>query len=325
MSDRSKASGPGPIAREGRVRLQLDPTASLQRLAFFGLDTDIQVTVRTRPAVARLAAAELIEQTCRYERLFSRFLPHSDISRLNGAQGKPVEVALETYELIGQALAYCAASEGTFDITVGPAARLWDFKAGRIPKVAALAEACRHVDWRAVEPVGRSGETGQVRLADPQALLDLGGIAKGYIANRLSETLAELGVASHLINLGGNTLAAGTRDGGRPWRVEAPSPNDPSGGIVIDARDCSVVTSGTYERSFMRDGILYHHVLDPRTGMPVATDLIGATVVARRSIDAEGFSTTLLALGSERAARFARERSEVLHALLLTADGWMRV
>lgn len=329
-----------PIRREDEITLRLDPHGETQELRFFGLDTDIEVTMHARSATARVASARVIAEARRYERMLSRFLPHSDISRVNTAAGEPVSVSRETYELLEAALRYCEASEGRFDITIGPATRLWDFKAGLAPTPGELHAACSHVDWRRVELLGAdgaadeavvagisatAGKKGIVRLTDPDASLDPGGIAKGYIADRLSDALREFGIENHLICLGGNTVAAGARDaGGHPWRVTVPNPTRPDAPISLEVIDASVVTSGTYERAFEQDGRLYHHILDPRTGMPADTDLASATVVARRSIDAEGFSTTLLALGSKRAAAYAKERPEILEAFLVTRDGAYR-
>ena len=150
----------------------------------------------------------------------------------------------------------------------------------------------------------------------------LGAVAKGWIADRLSAVLAEHGLDSFVVNLGGNVMAHGQKPDGSPWRVGLQDPRD-KGSIVgaVTVRDASAVTSGVYERCFERDGVFYHHILDPMTGFPVETDAAGATVVARRSIDAEGYSTTLLALGIERGLAFARERDAILGAYFVDRDG----
>ncbi len=350
------------------------------------------------------AALDEAVALCRvYERLLSRTLPHSDVARLNDAGGVAVEVDARTFALMEAALGYCAASEDAFDVTVGPAVRLWDFHAGVEPEPAALAEAVRHVDWRALElwhaeaaetrrASGRgrgaaeadaTGETGArargagagatptrdadagaqasdaganaprahdaagagggaarpespgsqpgagrffARLADPRAAVDVGGIAKGWIADELSALLATRGLGGFIVNLGGNVAVGGAKPDGAPWRVgirDPRAPHDPDallGAVPLAAG--SAVTSGVYERSFTgTDGRLRHHVLDPRTGWPVATDVAGVTVVADRSLDAEGFSTTLLALGLERGLALARRHAEIRQAFFVGFDG----
>lgn len=322
------------------------------------------------PGDAVAAALDEAVALCRvYERLLSRTLPHSDVARLNDAGGVAVEVDARTFALMEAALGYCAASEGAFDVTVGPAVRLWDFHAGVEPEPAALAEAVRHVDWRQIElwredagdvsdapaqadggqaafaPAADPAPTTSVgapvpaappataararffaRLADPRAAVDVGGIAKGWIADELSALLAARGLGGFIVNLGGNVAVGGAKPDGVPWRVgirDPRAPHDPDallGAVPLAAG--SAVTSGVYERSFTgADGRLRHHVLDPRTGWPVATDVAGVTVVADRSLDAEGFSTTLLALGLERGLAFARRRPEIRQAFFVDFDG----
>ncbi|NBI32975.1 FAD:protein FMN transferase, partial [Enterorhabdus sp. P55] len=164
------------------------------------------------------------------------------------------------------------------------------------------------------------------RLADPRAAVDVGGIAKGWIADELSALLATRGLGGFIVNLGGNVAVGGAKPDGAPWRVgirDPRAPHDPDallGAVPLAAG--SAVTSGVYERSFTgTDGRLRHHVLDPRTGWPVATDVAGVTVVADRSLDAEGFSTTLLALGLERGLALARRHAEIRQAFFVGFDG----
>ena len=265
-------------------------------------------------------------------------LPHSDVSRLNRAGGRDVSIAPETAELIKVAQSYCASSEGAFDITIGAVSALWDFHRGIVPDRGRLAEAAQHVDWRIVK-VTENGKTRQAQLLDTRAMLDLGGIAKGWMADRACELLQEQGLENVAISLGGNVAARGRGLDGRGWHVAirdpAPGPESEfapagrkggdspvsAGSMGIWLRDASAVTSGTYERAFLREGVLYHHILDPRTGMPAATDAVSATLVCRRSLDAEGFSTAVLALGMQKGAALARARPEIERAFLIGRDG----
>ena len=125
------------------------------------------------------------------------------------------------------------------------------------------------------------------------------------------------------MNLGGNVAVSGTKPTGDPWRVGIRDPRDPSqliGAVPLVAG--SAVTSGVYERCFTApDGTFYHHILDPRTGRPVETDVAGVTVICEASTDAEGFSTTLLALGLERGLALARRHPEILQAFFIAPDG----
>ncbi|MCL2151156.1 MAG: FAD:protein FMN transferase, partial [Coriobacteriia bacterium] len=160
------------------------------------------------------------------------------------------------------------------------------------------------------------------RLADPLAALDVGGIAKGYIADSLTDSMLANETQSFCISLGGNTVARGRKPNGSPWQVGIQDPADQTAIIgALELIDASLVTSGIYERSFTLDGRLYHHILDPQTGYPVDTDVAGVSVLAKRSIDAEGFSTTLLALGISEGLAYARRRPEIENAIFVDRQG----
>jgi thiamine biosynthesis lipoprotein len=122
------------------------------------------------------------------------------------------------------------------------------------------------------------------------------------------------------VNLGGNVLTVGARPDGNPWRIGVRDPKAPETmRAVVTVVGKSVVTSGLYERNFTKDGVFYHHILDPKNGMPVATDVAGATIVSEKSLDGDGFSTTLFALGVEGALEFVN-RHEGLEAIVIDTD-----
>jgi len=291
------------------------PAARTQELATTLFCFDTVCTLRgTMPQHVLDAASELCE---RYEQLFSRTIGTSDISRINAAGGAPVEVAPETADLIGRALAYCAASDGRFDITIGAVSQLWDFSAGVRPDHADIAAALPHVDWRTVSLSGTS-----VTLADPDSSLDLGGIAKGWIADALIGFLADAGVESACVNLGGNVAVLGAKPDGAPWRVGVQDPAAASGeGIIarIDITSGSVVTSGLYERSFEQDGRRWWHILDPATGYPVETDVMSATIYAPASIDADANTKALFFVEPEEG--IAHLEGLGLQGLIQRTDG----
>ncbi|MDR1728301.1 MAG: FAD:protein FMN transferase [Acidobacteriota bacterium] len=285
---------------------------------FFAFNTFNRVTAYTDDP----AALESVVGTCeRFERLFSRTLPGSQIHRINAAGGARVDVAPEVAAFVASALAYCERSGGLFDITMGGVVELWDFYAQTIPERSAVAEALRHVDYRGVHVEG----TG-VWLDDPRARIDLGGIAKGYIADELVRQLKESGVASGIVNLGGNVAVLGEKPDGSAWRVGLRTPvplsaQDGEGHFAsLLLRDCSVVTSGIYERAFTRGGVLFHHILDPKTGFPAVSDLLGASIVSKRSLDADGYSTALVIMGLDKALDFVEGDADI-EAVLVTKAG----
>mgnify|MGYP002544704451 CR=1 FL=1 len=301
---------------------ELDAEDGRTRITFDAFDTRVGICAYG-DAKACASALERVFSDCRcYERLFSRTIAGSDISRVNAAKGAWVEVDERTVELVEAALAYCAASHGVFDITIGTASRLWDLKRGVIPDKHALDEAMQHVDWHGVH-VERGDDMAHVRLDDPAAMIDLGGIAKGWIADALDAMLTRNGIPGYVIDLGGNILVRGDKPDGSLWTVGLPDPahgrEKPSATIKLAGG--SVVTSGIYERACMRDGVMYHHVLDPKTGMPIEVEYPAVSVVCERSIDAEGFSTTLLALGLDKGRGLTAEHPEILQAYFITWDG----
>ena len=264
------------------------------------------------------AALEDAAARCWYfERTLSRTRPDSDIARAHAAAPQPVPVTPETAELVRCALAYGAASEGHFDITMGTVTSLWDFHTGTVPARVALARALEHVGARARVQLGERRLADGVlvptlALTDPETILDLGGIAKGYIADDLARLLRARGVARFVLNLGGNVLVGGGRPAapearpphraGDPWRIGIVNPFDPAHHrALIEVADGSVVTSGLFERSFTRGGVTYHHILDPQTGMPAQSDVASATIVSERSLDGDGWSTTALMMGAAHA------------------------
>lgn len=288
---------------------------------FLAFNTAITLQAFAPKQACLSAFGRVREEARRFERLFSRTLPHSDISRLNRAKGAPVEISRDTADLLGCALSYCADSDGRFDITMGTAVQLWDLRRAIIPSQDELREAVTHVDWRGVR-VWEKGGRHFAQLTDPQAAVDVGGIAKGWIADRFMNALVETGLENFLINLGGNVVAHGEKPGGTAWNIGIRDPIN-EGAIVgaVPLRDASAVTSGIYERCCEVNGKFYHHILSPETGMPVETDAAGATVIADRSVDAEGYSTTLLALGTVRGLAFAREHPAIRKAIFVTRNG----
>lgn len=254
----------------------------------------------------------------RFEQLFSRTRATSDVGRINAAAGEPVTVDPHTADLLQKSLSYCEASDGLFDITIGAVSELWDFTEGVVASERAIAEALPHVGWRNVQVEGTD-----VRLKDPAARIDLGGIAKGYIADAIVDLLRERGVTSASVNLGGNVAVLGAKANGEPWNVGVRDPaSEVESACVAKVRATggSVVTSGLYERSFQKDGKRYWHILDPRTGYPVQTDLASASIFCERSIDGDGNTKPLFMWGAHEAIH-RLERMPDLQALLITDGG----
>lgn len=253
-----------------------------------------------------------------YEQLFSSTISTSDISRINSAQGAPVEVNPETAKLVQKGLDYGRLSDGTFDITIAPLSTLWDVKQnpGNIPAQKAIDEAKSHVNYKNVIVKDNT-----VTLTDPKAAIDLGGIAKGYIADKLKEYLLSKETKYGLINLGGNIVALGEKPEGGAFRIGIQKPFDEKNQSItsVNIRNESVVSSGIYERYFKKDGKIYHHLLEPVTGYPYDNNLLQVTIISDNSVDADALSTATFGLGLEKGTALIKELKNV-KAIFVTDD-----
>ena len=269
-------------------------------------DTVVSLTFYHSQDAAR---AEECFQLCeKYENMLSRTIEGSDIWNINHSLGAPVEVSSETYDLIQQALYYCELTDGKIDITIAPLMDLWNFTGhtdGQAPPSSEeISALLSHVDYRLVEP----GDHHTITLKDKEAAIDLGFIAKGYIADKIKDYLISQGVKSALINLGGNVCAIGSKPDGSAYTIGIQQPFAPTGTALdtLQVTDTSVVTSGTYERYFIYEDTAYHHILDATTGYPIENTLTGVTIVCTSSTRADALSTTCFVLGKEKALEYIK-------------------
>lgn len=267
---------------------------------------------------------------CRsYEKQMSRTVAEGDVGKINSAAGGPVQVEADTAEVIRAGLRYGHVSQGLFDITVGQVAAMWNFTGENpaVPDSGALAEAVKHVNYKNVTVEDTAdGKGAVVQVADSQAQLDLGGIAKGFIADKAAASLRSKGVTSGILNFGGNIICIGEKAEGIPFSIGVEKPFSSEGGAekeilgTIGVADQAVVTSGTYERKFYQDGVLYYHILDPKTGYPRDTDLDGVSIIGPSSTDCDGLSTTCLMLGLEAGKALIDSLPDV-EAVFVAKDG----
>lgn len=240
----------------------------------------------------------------RYEHLFSRTLPDSEIYAINHADGKPVTVSDETIELLKLGKEFGELSEGRFDITIGALSSLWDIpnNTDTIPSSEAIKEALSTVDYKQIQITGNT-----VTLRNPDTQIDLGGIAKGYLADAMKAYLNEHGCHEGIINLGGNVLTIGPKQSGEKYHIGIRKPfgeDDLDLITTVEVDDKSVVSSGRYERYFEKDGKIYHHILDTQTGMPYDNGLNGVTIISDSSVYGDALSTICFSLGLEDGMKF---------------------
>ncbi|NMB35896.1 MAG: FAD:protein FMN transferase [Firmicutes bacterium] len=264
----------------------------------FLMDTKVDLVLYGLPAgQAESAAEEIFKEMGRLENVLSRYVPGSDVNRINAAAGRvPVEVQPETIAVVQKALEIARLSGGAFDPTVGPLLEVWGWGAGdpAVPAAQDIIDVLPLVGYQSVEiDVHRS----TVFLPLPDMKMDLGGIAKGFIVDRGQALAKELSCSASYINAGGDINIEGRKPDGKDWRIAIQDPRDPQEwAAIIPLQGGSVATSGDYQRSFKENGEVFHHILDPHQGMP-ATGLRSATVVAPDAMAADALATAVFVLG----------------------------
>ncbi len=284
----------------------------------FYLNTVVSITLYEKDPDALFDGC--MELIASYEQMLSRTKENSDIWKINHSNGSPVIVHEETAELLSIALSYADMSEGLVDPTIGSLSDLWNFgdaNEGIVPSKAEIAQALSHVNYKNVILKGN-----QVTLKDPDAKLDLGFIAKGYIADSVKEYLLSNRVESAIINLGGNVLTIGERPDGTPFQVGIQKPFADAGtaALTLPVRDKSLVSSGNYERYFIKDDLLYHHILSTKDGYPADSGLSGVTIISEKSVDGDALSTLCFILGYEKGKKLTDSLRDV-EAVFIDADG----
>ena len=292
----------------------VDPAAKTSGVGFY-FDTVVTVTLYG----ADDALLQDIWKACeRYENMLSKTVEGSDVSRINHADGQTVTVDAETWNVLSEAKKLNRMTGGAFAITIAPLTAQWDFTGGtnRMPTDEERIAALPLVDDEKLT----LGENNTVTL--PAGMqIDLGGIAKGYIADQVA-ALVRGRCSGAMLNFGGNVYAVGTKPDGSAYRVGVRDPDNPNSSNsigVVSVTDCSVVTSGTYERGFTIDGVRLHHILSPWTGLPSDSDLASATIIAESSMDADALATACIVLGSEKALQLTQENG--YPALMILRDG----
>ena len=271
-------------------------------------------------ADARYAGAAIdaaLAELRRIEQLMTRFAPTSDIGRLNAAGlAHPVAVSADTALVLEAALGWAAASDGEFDPCLGRVVKLWDVTHRRVPPPpSATARLAGRRFYRALD-VERRPRSCVARLTDPEAAVDLGGIAKGYGVDRAVGVLRAWGIRDGLVSAGGDLYALGESARGDLWRVGIRSPVDATRYVrAIDLTDAAVATSGDYCQYFDYRGRRYHHLLDPTTAAPHRSEYHSITVLAPTCMAADAAATA--AFGMSRAEADALLRRHAADARLV--------
>ncbi len=250
----------------------------------------------------------------------------TEIAAVNKAAGRTgaagaVKVSDDTFYVISKALEYAKLTGGAFDPSVGPLVKLWNIgsEGASVPPAKSIAAALKLIDWK---KVSLDAEAKTVRLASPGMRLDLGAIAKGYAADECDRILHAHKVKAAIVDLGGNVLVFGKKKDGNPWKIGVQNPDKERNSYIglVTGFDITVVTSGIYERFFIQDGKRYHHILDTKTGFPVDNGLKSVTIMTNSSIDADGLSTSVFALGKDRGLELVKSMKGAEAVIIDSAD-----
>ena len=301
-------------------------TSSAEPFSATAIKLNTAVTVTIYDSQDRGLLTDCMDLCDKYEKIFSRTASDSELYQLNHRELTHVDGTDDTFqisdslaELIKKGLYYSELSEGAFDIAIEPLTSLWDFTAEdpQVPEDRLIQEALPKCDYHNVSV----NDNNEITLKNDDTAIELGAIAKGYIADRLKDHLISQGVKSAIINLGGNVLCIGGKPDGSSFKIGIQKPfADRSETIaVMDIKDKSVVSSGVYERCFEQDGTLYHHLLNPKTGYPYDNGLIAVTIISDQSVDGDALSTTCFALGLEDGIKLAESLDDV-QAFFVTSD-----
>lgn len=259
----------------------------------------------------------------KYEKLFSRTLEGSEVYNINHGIGTSFEISDELKDILEFSLTYSARSDGALDISIAPLSSLWDFSnlehKTSAPAAENIANAKALVNYK---DITLSGNT--LTFAKEGMRLELGAVAKGYIADRVKDYLLSRGVTSAIINLGGNVLLVGEKPDGAAFHVGIQKPFEDRDSVVVaisELTDCSMVSSGIYERYFYdTEGNFYHHILDSSTGYPCDTDLTQVTIISKDSATGDALSTACFALGLEKGMALIHSLEDI-YAVFITSDG----
>lgn len=300
------------------------PEGTAERSSGVGFYFDTVVTLTLYGAPPELMPQ--IWMACeRYENLLSKTVEGSDVQRVNASHGEPVTVDPETWAILKRAREISEMTGGAFSVTIAPLSAQWDFTDGtnRMPTDEERLAALPLVDDEKLI----LGENNTVTLPEGMEI-DLGGIAKGYIADQVAAMIRGQ-VHGATLSFGGNVYAVGVKPDGTAFRLGVQDPQGATGTsiAVVEATDVSLVTSGIYERCFFVDGKRYHHILDPQTGLPADSDLASVSILNVSSMDADALATACVVLGSERAkALLEREGYDAVLILrdntILTTEGF---
>lgn len=281
----------------------------------FAMDT--YMTVTAYGDNAQKGVTDAVAEIQRLDNLLSIGKEDSEISKLN--KSGSAALSDDTAVMVAKALDLYKSTGGAFDITVLPLMELWGFTTQEyyVPTEDEIQSTLQRVG---ADKLTWDESTKTLTLGNKQEI-DLGGIAKGFTSSRIMEIFKKDGVTCGMVSLGGNVHLLGTKQDGSAWRVGIQDPNNTDDMLgVLEANDCAVITSGAYERNFEKDGVTYHHIIDPATGKPSNSGLTSVTIVSKDGTLADGLSTSLFVMGKDKAIAYWKQHADEFDTILVDKD-----
>lgn len=274
---------------------------------FYALDTVCRISLYDQGTDEIYKAIE--QELLLTENLFNSHITNSEISKINSEAGKnPVIVSPETFNLVQKSIELWKSTEGAFNPALGPVISLWKIGSENpvVPDSDTIAEKLSLCN---PDQIIINNENLSIFLNTPGMALDLGGIAKGFCAEQIKTICISEGITKGIIDLGGNIILIGEKKPGYPWTagIRTPEENTFDAAISFSCKDKSIVTSGIYERFFIKDGVLYHHIFNPETGFPVENRLLSVSVISENSITADALSTAIFVMGLEKGMEYVKK------------------
>jgi len=254
---------------------------------------------------------------------FSTYIENSEVSTFNESKAKNAQVKSDDFiTVLTEALAISKATQGAYDITVGPLVNLWgfgpDFNEDSVPSDESIQQAMLKVGYQHVDV---DVETKSVRKLKDAIYIDFSSIAKGYGVDKVAELLNVQGYENYMVEIGGEMFVRGVNGQGTNWRIAVEKPDALTRSIhkVINVTNTAIATSGDYRNFFEKDGVRFSHMIDPVTGGPVQQDLVSVTVLAEKSMSADAWATAFMVLGAKKGYDLAIK--DQLAVLFLVKEG----
>ena len=301
------------------------PAPGLQELTGGAMGTSFSIKLITPvDAVDLDTIRNDVEQTlATIEQQMSTYIADSEVSRFNAERTVDwFKVSTDLCEVVAEALTLSAATDGAFDVTVGPLVNVWGFgPVGQVTEPPDAGLIALLLSATGYESLHTDCSMPGLRKDVPDLYVDLSAFAKGYGVDRLASLLEAAGVKNYLVEIGGELRMRGKNAHGEAWKIAVESPDSVGRTVqtVVQLTDAAVATSGDYRNFFEHDGRMYSHTIDPRSGYPVAHDAASVTVIADTAAYADAMATALLVMGAEAGIAYAER--EGIAALFVVRDG----